>query len=268
LRFAIRNPLFREGFILSNVESQRYHTQLTENVTAWGKKPMLRRAYFDMFRRFIGYLAPRMAGLNVECGSGIGNLTRIIPDCLKTDLHSTPWSERIENVYRFSFKDSCVDNLILFDVFHHLQFPTVFFTEASRVLRPGGRLLLIEPAMGALPKMIYKCLHGEPLASHKIIDWSVPSATELAKPSYYAAQANAWRIFWQKTETIPNHDMWNWIKVDAFSCFAYFVTGGFSAPQILPNFTYPFLRKLDNLGDQKPEIFAGRLLVVLERERL
>jgi SAM-dependent methyltransferase len=248
-------------------ENQPQHLkEIMRNVAAWRRKPMLQRSYYDMFARFLPHLAAGVAGLNVECGAGIGALARVIPGCLLTDLYHTPWCDRIENVYQFSFATASIDNLVLFDVFHHLQYPNAFFSEAQRVLRPGGRILMIEPAMGALPRLIYQSFHSEPLAGKAKIDWSIPAADKLAQPDYYAAQANAWRVFWEKNHVFANDHSWKWIKIDAFACFSYFATGGFSGPQLLPTCAYRLLRKLDQYADQIPALFAGRLLIVLERK--
>jgi SAM-dependent methyltransferase len=34
-------------------------------------------------------------------------------------------------------------NVVMVDVLHHLEFPAVFFRDVARVLRPGGRVLMV-----------------------------------------------------------------------------------------------------------------------------
>jgi len=48
-------------------------------------------------------------------------------------------------------------------VLHHLEFPLVFFREAARVLRPGGRVLMVEPAITWGSTAFYRLFHREPV---------------------------------------------------------------------------------------------------------
>ena len=48
-------------------------------------------------------------------------------------------------------------------VLHHLEFPVVFFREAARVLRPGGRVLMVEPAITWGSTLFYRLFHHEPV---------------------------------------------------------------------------------------------------------
>ncbi len=49
------------------------------------------------------------------------------------------------------------------DVLHHLEFPIMFFREAARVLRPGGRVLMVEPAITWGSTVFYRLFHHEPV---------------------------------------------------------------------------------------------------------
>src|SRR5262249_16178679 len=59
------------------------------------------------------------------------------------------------------FGDGTLGALVLFDVLHHLPAPVRFFSEATRVLRPGGRVVMCEPYVGPLSYPVYKFLHEE-----------------------------------------------------------------------------------------------------------
>ena len=61
------------------------------------------------------------------------------------------------------FADAALGALVLFDVLHHLPDPRRFFQEASRALRPAGRIVLCEPYVSLLSYPVYKFLHDEPL---------------------------------------------------------------------------------------------------------
>jgi len=85
----------------------------------------------------------------------------VIPDCVRTDLFPFPWIDRVENAYRLSFGDETLANLFMVDVFHHLRYPGAALQEFWWVLRVGGRLILLEPALSILGYLIYGLLHPE-----------------------------------------------------------------------------------------------------------
>jgi len=149
--------------------------------------------------------------------------------------------------------------LVLFDVFHHLRAPNAFLTEARRALCPSGRLVLFEPyiSLGSLP--VYGLLHHEPVGWHSPIDLSA----SLPKPrDYYAAQGNATRLFFRRE--IPGWPKgWRTLHAEAFSCFHYLLSGGYSKPALYPARCLKTLEALDARLSRFPQLFAGRCLIAL-----
>ena len=142
----------------------RHNKEINENLTYWQNKPILQTIYND-FYALIGVQVDRsQEGLIVELGSGIGNLKQHIPECICTDVFPNPWIDQVENAYRMSFADESVSNLILFDVFHHLEYPKAALNEFRRVLKPHGRVILFEPCISALGWIVYGAFHKEPVA--------------------------------------------------------------------------------------------------------
>ena len=80
-----------------------------------------------------------------------------------TDLFPNPWIDRVESAYNLSFSDNSISHLILFDVWHHLEYPVNALKEAHRVLTSGGTLIIMEPAMSVLGRIVYGKFHHEPL---------------------------------------------------------------------------------------------------------
>ena len=54
-----------------------------------------------------------------------------------------------------------MDSVLGIDVIHHLARPAAFFSEAARVLGPGGRLAVVEPWVTPFSFPIYRWLHQE-----------------------------------------------------------------------------------------------------------
>ena len=92
----------------------------------------------------------------------MGRIKDVIPQCVTTDLFPNPWLDRQENCYQLSFADGSVSHLILFDVWHHLRYPGTALREFHRVLAPGGRLILFEPAASWVGRLVYHFFHHEP----------------------------------------------------------------------------------------------------------
>ena len=136
--------------------------EIAETKECWERKPLLRAAY----RNFHKAIQTRLYdgdGLTVELGSGIGIIKETIPECITTDIFENPLVDQVENAYALSFSDNSLSNLILFDVWHHLQFPGSALQEFSRVLAPGSHLILFEPAaLSWLGRLVFGCFHHEP----------------------------------------------------------------------------------------------------------
>jgi SAM-dependent methyltransferase len=245
--------------------AEQHLNEMRLNRSVWEKKALLRRIYRGFYRLIAEQLAPDSGAKTVELGSGIGAIKEVIPECLLTDIFPNPWLDRVEDGYALNFADASIGNLILFDVFHHLEFPGTALHEFARVLRPGGRVVLFEPGLGALGKFVYKIFHHEPVAERESIRWFAPNGVDLRNLAYYAAQGNAWRLFVRK-ELGPVLDEWIIRTVKPIVSTAYLASGGFSKPSLYPERVLPLALVLDRFLSFLPGIFATRLLVVLERK--
>ncbi len=243
---------------------EQHNLEIHRNREAWQKRPLLRQVYEDFHRRIASHLTHDIQGLTVELGSGIGSIKQVVPECITTDLFPNPWLDRQENAYRLSFANQSVANLILFDVWHHLEFPGTALAECRRVLAPQGRLIVFEPAMGLLGRLVYSLGHHEPVAFRQPVQWFAPTDFPASEPPYFAAQSRAHRLF-IRGEQQEQLGGWRVLKVQPLASMAYLVSGGFSKPQLCPTMLHPCLRVLDGLLSRLPSLFAVRLLVVLER---
>ena len=237
---------------------------INKNHERWNRKPLLRLVYEDFYQLIAGQLSSLPNSKIVELGSGLGNIHEVISNCIRTDLFSYPWIDRIENAYKLSFADESVSDLILTDVFHHLRYPGTALDELYRVLRRGGRVIMLEPCISALGLLVYGALHVEPVAITKKIEWFAPEGWSPENADYYAAQGNATRIFIQKEYDL-SLAQWQRVETIQLSAIGYAASGGYSQPQFYPTKLLPLIKALEKVLDLFPQLFATRLLVILEK---
>ena len=237
---------------------------IDKNQEFWNRKPLLRMLYRDFYTLISTHLSRLPDSKIVELGSGLGNIHEVIAECIRTDLFPNPWIDQIENAYKLSFADESVSDLILTDVFHHLKYPGTALIELHRVLRKGGKVIMLEPCISALGLIVYGALHDEPIAITKEIEWFVPNTWKPENIDFYAAQGNATRIF-VGNEFRSNLKNWKSIKTIRRSAIAYAASGGYSGPQLYPTAFLPLMKGLEKVLDLFPILYATRLLVILEK---
>ncbi|HEY5078623.1 MAG TPA: methyltransferase domain-containing protein [Opitutaceae bacterium] len=244
----------------------QHDVEIQANRLAWQRKAQLRAVYRGFHELIASRLDRSVPGLVVELGSGMGSIKEVIPDCVTTDLFANPWLDRRENAYRLSFASGSVSSLILFDVWHHLRYPGTALAEFRRVLAPGGRVIVFDPAISWTGRLVYGLFHHEPIAMTLPFTWDAPAAFQPGDADYYAAQGSATRVFWRREAPGRLAD-WEVAEVSPLPSFEYFATGGFSGPQLGGPRLFRLWRALDRALRPWPNLFAARLLVVLKRTR-
>jgi hypothetical protein len=114
----------------------------------------------------------------------------------------------------------------MFDVLHHIEFPRTFFAEAQRVLIPGGKMVMVEPAITPISWFFYRFIHQEPV--NFSADPLLEGKASLDKDPYSANQAFptllVTRYAQRLTLLFPDLRM---CHVRWLSLFAYPLTRGF-----------------------------------------
>ncbi len=142
---------------------------LRDYLSVWQRKPVLRTVYDDFYQRIVAECRP---GPTIEIGGGIGNLKQRLPGVITTDIQFAPWLDCVADAQRLPFAAGTAANIVMVDVLHHIEFPINFFREAERVLRPGGRVVMVEPAITWGSTLFYRLLHHEPVitAADPLVD--------------------------------------------------------------------------------------------------
>jgi SAM-dependent methyltransferase len=145
------------------------------------------------------------------------------------------------------FVDGSLRGIIFTDVLHHIPNVRHFFSEASRCLRSGGKILMIEPWVTPWSRFVFKNFHHEPFCP-EAQDWAFPSTGPLSG----ANGAIPWIVFMRDREIFltefPDLAIEN---LRPFMPFRYLISGGVGMRGMMPGFTHPLWMRLERmLGSQ------------------
>ena len=235
--------------------------ELRAQEEAWRERPLLRSLYRRWFRDVAAELAA-VSGPTVELGAGIGKLKEVVPEAVATDVERTPWADAVVDAEALPYEAGSVANLVLFDVLHHLPRPARFFDEARRVLRPAGRVVVVDPYCSPLSTPAYRRFH------HERTDLSIaPFADDPGAEAPMAAnQARATLVFFRNAAEFRRR--WPELAIvrrRRFSLLAYPLSGGFSKRQLVPTGVGSAIAAGERLLAPLAPLLAFRCLVVLER---
>jgi SAM-dependent methyltransferase len=227
----------------------------------WRGKPSLRAVYQDYFDRI---KASAVSGPILEIGGGSGNLHEQLANAISCDIQWTPWLDLVADAHELPFRNGAFANVVMLDVFHHLVRPLDFLEEAMRVLRPGGRLVMIEPNVSLVSWVAFRFLHDEPILLRE--DPFDQKSRKTSSP-YDSNQAIPFLIFVRGVERLktllPELQL---ISVERFDLWAYPLSGGFQRWSLLPLRLVRPLQKLDRHLAPRLGLLAGfRLMVVAQR---
>jgi SAM-dependent methyltransferase len=232
---------------------------LAAHRAVWARKPSLREVY----GRWFAVLRQACAGEPiVELGCGPGFFKERYPDVIATDAIANPHADAIVEAAALPFGAAQVGGIVLLDVFHHLPRPAAFLAEAARVLRPGGRLALIEPWLGLAGRVFYRWVH------HEDCDLGVDPTAPWGESSKGAMEGNAalpWLYFRAGGDLERAGLPLRVMRREPFAGLPWLLSGGFQPYGLLPR---PLLRaaeQLDRWLSGAPALTALRCLLVIER---
>jgi SAM-dependent methyltransferase len=242
---------------------------LLEQRRLWACKPVLARVYAPWFRALVE-VAPR-GGRVLEVGAGAGFLSAYAresrPDLrwIAADLIPASWNDLSADAQRLPFPDQCSDAILALDVLHHLADPAAFFSEASRVLRPDGRLALIEPWITPFSFPIYRWVHQEDCRLRSD-PWDPFERTRgKPKPAFDGDAAVPWRLVRSTSAERWERLGFRQPDVATMNAFAYLLSLGFRETSLLPiRWVRPLLR-FDELAGLLAPVLALRARLVWAR---
>ena len=200
---------------------------ITDSRQGFGsRKPGLAELYREWYQLQRRHLAD-VNGEILELGSGAGFIQEVIPSAVTSEVIPCKGVDLMLNAFEVGERfESKLSNLLMVNVFHHINDSTAFLKAASVALAPGGRLVMIDPWLNAWSNICYRLVGHEPLDPDQP-GWSFPSNDPLLDSN----QAQAWIIFSRDKlkleKTFPEFRI---ITVQPLMPFSYLLSGGHSVP--------------------------------------
>jgi SAM-dependent methyltransferase len=220
------------------------------------EKGFLSRLYREWYR-LISDALPATGGRVLELGSGAGFMGEHVEDLITSEVFQTPGASVVLDGARLPFATRSLRGIVMTDVFHHLSAPRSFLAEAVRTLRPGGRVVMIEPWVTPWSTFVYRNFHHEPFEPGAAA-WEFPSSGPLSG----ANGALPWMVFERDRSAFerefPNLRL---LEVRKLMPVTYLLSGGVGMRSLMPGFTYPIWRAAEGLAERAAGMFA---LVVVE----
>ena len=223
----------------------------------WAQKPQIRLVYERWMRKMRPFLPPE--GPLLEVGSGSGLLKEFLPQVILSDVVDLPWIDKVADCMNLPFDDSSLAGIIGFDLLHHVAKPHAFLHEAARVLKRGGRVLLMEPYITPVSYYGYK-LHHEKINLRDYHDSSKKDPWEgnLALANLvFGRDAKTWSVYHPDLEIK---------RSEIFSFLDFQLAAGFKPYAYVPHPLFKVLVKVDKLLTPFMRWIGFRIFVVLVKK--
>jgi SAM-dependent methyltransferase len=206
----------------------------------------------------------------LEIGSGSSVLKEFFPDVLTSDflpMKHVDFCADAQKLGSYPEIGSGFDAIVMTNVLHHIQEPLKFFEGANRILKPGGKISMLEPYFSLFSYLLYRStefMHKEgidfSIQSSQLTDYKGPlSSSNMALPQLMLLRGK----FFEGVS--KNFDV---RSTEYFTSLSYFMTGGAKRDYGIPNSIYhPYFNLDRRLARWFPKIFASFFLSVLEKKQ-
>ena len=223
-------------------------------------KPFLRNIYVEWYGKISDNL-PAVSGKVLELGSGAGFLNEFVPDLIPSEIFVCPGIGLVLDGQKLPFADGSLRAITMTNVLHHIPSAQAFFEEAVRCLKPGGRIIMIEPWVSSWSRMVYSKLHHEPFDTESK-DWVFSGDGPLSA----ANGALPWIVFERDRKRFESEFPGVRIRsVEGLMPFRYLVCGGISMRSLMPGFTFRFWRGLEAAMRPVMRNWAMFALIAIEK---
>jgi Methylase involved in ubiquinone/menaquinone biosynthesis len=253
LKVLLAHPLTR-GLDIDDPETTNLRRQIIQ------EKSFLRQVYVEWYQLIAAWL-PSDDGAVLELGSGAGFMGEFVPNLITSELFCCPNIRMVSSGLSLPFRPRSLRGIVMTNVLHHLPQPRLFFSEASRCVRPGGIIAMIEPWVTPWSRFVYTRLHHEPFQPDAR-SWELPTTGPLSG----ANGALPWIIFArdqaQFKQALPQ---WRIELIKPIMPFRYLLSGGVSLRALSPGWSFGLWRQVENALDSLRNLLSMFAQVRLRR---
>jgi SAM-dependent methyltransferase len=221
-------------------------------------KPFLRQVYLDWYDSIAARI-PEGDGAVLEVGAGGGFMDSVIRGLITSEVFPVGDIDLVADAENLPLPSSSLKAIVMTNVFHHLPNVARFLTEAERTLRPGGRIVMIEPWNTGWSRFVHERFHNEPMLPDAET-WEFPTSGPLSG----ANAALAWIVVKRDVERLETDWRFKVAEATPFMPFRYIVSGGVSLRSLQPGWLYPMWRRIDEVAFLKRK-HSVLSLIVLDR---
>jgi len=246
------------------VDPQAAEAEIGQDAVKIRRNALLEEIYKNVYTRLTAEIPRGKYPRLLELGSGGGFFRDFAPHAITSECAPVAGIDRVVDACRLTehFEESSLDAIAAFDVFHHLPDAAEFLRGASRVLRPGGRIALVEPWFTPVGQWFYRGIHHEP-SIPDADDWNIVGqgrmggANSRLPTSVFRDSDERFAREFPKLEIVKREPFHKWL---------YLLSGGLRLNTRVPRVVARLIVALDErlkLGDRTFGLFA---LVVVDRK--
>jgi len=180
-------------------------------------------------------------GVVLELGSGAGFMGDFIPNLITSELFPCPNVQAVLDGSRLPFAARSLRGIVMTNVLHHFPEPRLFFGEATRCVRSGGVIAMIEPWVTPWSRFVYT-FHYEPFHP-EALSWELSNHGPLSG----ANDGLPWIIFVRDRTTFePEFPKWKIELIKPIMPFRYLLSGGVSMRGFAPGWSFRLWKRLES----------------------
>lgn len=219
--------------------------------------PYLQALYSYWYTLLVSAL-PQGEGEIIELGSGGGFLKQQLSSVITSDVLFLPGVDLILDARSLPMKNHKVRAIVGTNVLHHIPQISKFLQAADEVLRPGGRLLFVEPWPTLWSRFVYRFFH------HEIFDrnagWDLPEGGPLTA----ANGALPWIVLKRDPSDFSRQfPSFSILSLQPLMPISYLVCGGIGRAWRVPGKLFPILRACESPFDR----FGLFALITIEKRQ-
>ena len=240
---------------IDEVESTVLHRNIIK------KKGFLYKLYLEYYGIFKENIKDIPGGLRIELGSGGGFLKEMINDVITSDVLELPNVDKVFFGEKIPYPEESVAAFFLLGTLHHIKEPDKFFSEVKRCLKPGGKIIMIEPANTPLSRLFYKYIHHEQFDEKKD-NWKVSGEGRLADSNI----AMPWMIFIRDREKfLTKYPDLEIFQISNHTPFRWFLSGGLSYIQFVSSTSFGFFTNIERLLSPFSNTLGSFMTIVVKK---